>query len=277
MRSLSEEFCLQGRISSSGPNFVFRAIFRLRGRISSSRPNFVFAAEFRLQGRISSSGPNFVFRAEFRLRGRNSSSGPNFVFAAEFRLQGRISSSRPNFVFAAEIRLQGRISSSRPNFVFRAEFRLRGRISSSRPNFVFRAEFRLRGRIFVFRKVCWSLETAATFLNTEDLCLRAEFRLQDEFRLRDRISSSARPKPNFVFTRISSSGPNFVFKFRLRAQFELQLPANNFVFKSFGISASGGGRNRDPVSRVNATVGVCPEAARTGFRRARACYQRNVD
>ena len=89
-------------------------------------------------------------------------------------------------------------------------------------------------------------------MNAEDFRLRVEFRLQDEFRLRDRISSSARPKPNFVFTRISSSGPIFVFKYRLRAQFELQLLANNFVFKSFGISASGGGRNRDPVSRVNA-------------------------
>ena len=89
-------------------------------------------------------------------------------------------------------------------------------------------------------------------LNAEDFRFRAEFHLQDEFRLRDRISSSARPKPNFVFTRISYSGPIFVFKYRLRAQFELQLLANNFVFKSFGISASGGGRNRDPVSRVNA-------------------------
>ena len=89
-------------------------------------------------------------------------------------------------------------------------------------------------------------------MNAEDFRLRVEFRLQVEFRLRDRISSSARPKPNFVFTRISSSGPIFVFKYRLRAQFELQLLANNFVFKSFGISASGGGRNRDPVSRVNA-------------------------
>ena len=212
------EFRLQGRISSSGPNFVFRAEFRLCGRISSSRPNFVFRAEFRLQGRISSSGPNFVFRAEFRLQGRISSSGPNFVFRAEFRLQGRISSSRPNFVFAAEFRLQGRISSSRPNFVFRDQFRLQGPISSSGRNFVFRSRV----------------------LNAEDFRFRAEFRLQDDFRLRGRISSSARPKPNFVFTRISSSGPIFVFKYRLRAQFELQLLANNFVFKSFGISASGG-------------------------------------
>ena len=172
------EFRLQGRISSSRPNIVFRAEFRLRGRI-------------RRQGRISSSRPNFVFRAEFRLRGRISSSGPNFVFAAEFRLQGRISSSGPNFVFAAEFRLRGRISSSGPIFVFRAEFRLQGRISSS---------------------PC--------------------------------------PKPNFVFMGISSSWPIFVFKFRLRAQFELQLLGNTFVFKSFGISASGGVRNRDPLSRT---------------------------
>ena len=57
------------------------------------------------------------------------------------------------------------------------------------------------------------------------------------------------PNPNFVFTRILSSGPNFVFKLRLRAQFELQLLANHFVFKSFGISSSGPGRNRDPVFR----------------------------
>ena len=108
--------------------------------------------------------------------------------------------------------LLDRIASSRPNFVFKAEFRLRGRISSSGPNFVFAAEFRLQGR----------------------------------------ISSSPCPKPNFVFAGISSSWPIFVFKFRLRAQFELQLLGNNFVFKSFGISASGGVRNRDPLSRVNA-------------------------
>ena len=148
--------------------------------------------------------------------GRISTSGLHFIFRIDLRLRGRISSSRPNFVFAAEYRLQGRISSWRPNFVFRAEFRLRGRISSSGPssgpNFVFRADFRLRGR----------------------------------------ISSSPCPKPNFVFTGISSSWPIFVFKFRLRAQFELQLLGNNFVFKSFGISASGGVRNRDPLSRVNA-------------------------
>ena len=142
-----------------------------------------------------------------------------------------------------QFRLRGRISSSRPNFVFRAEFRLQGRISSSRTNFVFRAQFRLQGAIS---------SSEAAFLNAEDFRFRAEFRLQDEFRLRDRISSSARPKPNLVFTRFSSSGPIFVFKYRLRAQFELQLLANNFVFKSFGISASEGGRNRDPVSRVNA-------------------------
>ena len=174
---------------------------------SSSRPNFVFRATFRLQGR------NFVFRGKFRLCGRISSLRPNFVFAAEFRLQGRISSSRPNFAFAAEFR-QGRISSSRPNVVFGAEFRLRNSISSSGPNFVFRKVFR-------------SLETFATFLNAEDFRLRAEFNLQDEFRLR--ISASAHPKPNCIWA-------DFVFKFRLRAQFELQL-----LVKSFGISGAGRG------------------------------------
>ena len=102
-------------------------------------------------------------------------------------------------------------------------------------------------------------------MNAEDFRLRVEFRLQDEFRLRDRISSSARPKPNFVFTRISSSGPIFVFKYRLRAQFELQLLVNNFVFKSFGISASGGGRNRDPVSRVNAHKGSLNRFLQSGL------------
>ena len=69
-------------------------------------------------------------------------------------------------------------------------------------------------------------------MNAEDFRLRAEFRLQDEFRLQrapNRMSSS----------QLLSSGPIFVFKFRLRAQFELQLLANNFVFESFGISASG--------------------------------------
>ena len=230
---------------------------RLRGRVSSSRPNFVFAAEFRLQGRISSSRPNFVFRAEFRLRGRISSSGPNFVFAAEFRLQGgiclqgRISSSRPNIVFRAEFRLRGRISSSRLNIVLRTEFRLQGRISSSGPNFVFRAEFRLRGRIsssgpnFVFRA---------------------------DFRLRGRISSSPCPKPNFVFTGISSSWPIFVFKFRLRAQFELQLLGNKFVFKSFGISASGGGYETGthfPGSMQNKSKKSCSPWLRS--RRSRVC------
>ena len=65
----------------------------------------------------------------------------------------------------------------------------------------------------------------------------------------DRISSSMCPKPHVVFTRVSSSGPNFVSKFRLCAQFELQLPLNNFVCKSFGISASrrgGGGGGAKP-------------------------------
>ena len=222
---------LLDRIASSRPNFVFAAEYRLQGRISFSRPNFVFAAEFRLQGRISSSRPNFVFQ------GRISSSGPNFVFAAEFRLQGRISSSRPNFVFRAEFRLQGRISSSGPNFVFAAEFRLQGRISSSGPNFVFRAEFRLRGRISSSRP---------------NIVFRTDFRVQG------RISSSG---PNFVFTVPQTEfrlHGIFVFMadFRLQIsssrQFELQLLGNNFVFKSFGISASGGVRNRDPLSRVNA-------------------------
>ena len=58
-------------------------------------------------------------------------------------------------------------------------------------------------------------------------------------------------RPNFVFARISSSGPNFVFEFRLRAQFELRLLSSNFVFIVFGIRSSGGGRNGDPVYRVN--------------------------
>ena len=139
-----------------------------------------------------------LYFLEFRLCGRISSSGPNFVFGGESCFRGQISSSR------VEFRVQGRISSSGPNFAFRTDFR---RISSSGPSFVFRAGCCLQGRI-------WSS---------------------------GRNSSSARPKTEFVFTGISSSGPIFVFKFRLRAQFQLQLPANNFVFKSFGISASGGG------------------------------------
>ena len=39
---------------------------------------------------------------------------------------------------------------------------------------------------------------------------------------------------NFVFMA------DFRLTFRLRTQFELQLLASNFVFKSFGISAEGG-------------------------------------
>ena len=150
---------LKGRISSSGPNLVFRA----RGRISSSGPNFVFAAEFRLQGRVSSSGPNFVFRAEFRLRSRISSAGrvsrlqrsipeprtlsnsvfgpnfvfrTNFVFTNEFRLQrapNRISSSQ-------EFRLHGRFSSSHFVFAHNLSFSSLRTISSSKAS-----EFRLQG------------------------------------------------------------------------------------------------------------------------------------
>ena len=117
------EFRLCGRISSSGPNFVFGGECCLRGQISSSR------VEFRVQGRISSS------RAEFRLQGRISFSGPTF---AEFRLQGRVSFSGPDVVFRAEFGLRGEIRLQRaPNrirlhrkFIFRADFRLQ--ISSSR-------------------------------------------------------------------------------------------------------------------------------------------------
>ena len=129
---------LKGRISSSGPNFVFRAAFRLRGRISSSGPNFVFAAEFRLQGRISRLqrsipeprtlsnsvfGPNFVFRT-------------NFVFTNEFRLQhapNRISSSQ-------EFRLHGRFSSLHFVYAHSLSFSSLRTISSSRAS-----EFRLQG------------------------------------------------------------------------------------------------------------------------------------
>ena len=54
-----------------------------------------------------------------------------------------------------------------------------------------------------------------------------------------------------------SSGPNFVFEFRLRAQFELRLLSSNFVFIVFGIRASGGVRNGDPVYRVNVYIDIC--------------------
>ena len=131
---------LKGRISSSGPHFVFGAEYRLQDRVSSSRPNFVFRAEFRLQGPISSSGPNFVFAAECRLQGRisrlqrstperrtlsNSVFGPNFPnqisSSQEFRLHGRFSSS--HFVFAHNLSF----SSLRTISVSKAsEFRLQG-------------------------------------------------------------------------------------------------------------------------------------------------------
>ena len=130
-----------------------------------------------------------------------------------------------------------------------AQLRLQGRISSSRPNFVFRAQFRLQGPSFVFR----SLEASAMCL----ACCGSSS--SGRTSSSGRISSS---RPNFVFSvpnknRNSSSQEfrlqgDFRLKFRLRAQFELQLLVNNFVFKRFGTSASGGGRNRDPASRVNA-------------------------
>ena len=68
----------------------------------------------------------------------------------------------------------------------------------------------------------------------------AEFRLRAEFRLWAEFRLQWSERPNFVFARISSSGPNFVFEFRLRAQFELRLLSSNFVFIVFGIRASGG-------------------------------------
>ena len=141
-----------------GPNFVFRA----RGRISSSGPNFVFAAEFRLQGRVSSSGPNFVFRAEFRLRGRISSAG------RISRLQRSIPEPRtlsnsvfgPNFVF-------------RTNFVFTNEFRLQrapNRISSSQ-------EFHLHGR-FSASHFVFAHNLSFSSLRTISSSKASEFRLQ---------------------------------------------------------------------------------------------------
>ena len=82
----------------------------------------------------------------------------------------------------------------------------------------------------------------------------AEFRLRAEFRLQ------WSERPDFVFARISSSGPNFVLEFRLWAQFELCLLSSNFVFIVFGIRASGGGRNGDPVYRVNAQMAYRSES-----------------
>ena len=113
----------------------------------------------------------------------------HFVFGAEFRLQ------EPNFGF----RLQGRISASGLNLGFRAEFRLQ------EPNFGFRAEFRLQRPNFVFGA---DFVFGAEFrLQGPNLGFRAEFRLQG---------------PNFVIGAefrlqgLITSGPNFVFKFRLR-------------------------------------------------------------
>ena len=78
-----------------------------------------------------------------------------------------------------------------PNFAFVAEFLDTFMARPGGPNCVFGAEF----------------------------CFGAEFRLRAEFRLQ------WSERPNFVFARISSSGPNFVFglnfvfEFCLRAQF----------------------------------------------------------
>ena len=131
------------------------------------------------------------------------------------------------------------MSSSGPNFVFGAEFRLRGRISSSGPNFVFGP---LRSRITSYSgRPSWQGQEA-NFVFGPNFVFSG---------LRDRISSS----PEFRLRgRILSSGPNFVFEFRLRAQFELRLLSSNFVFIVFGIRASGGVRNGDPVYRVNAQM-----------------------
>ena len=115
----------------------------------------------------------------------------------------------------------------RPEFLYDLGFRLR--------NFVLKTEFRLQGRISSAGLTCDGSLMAMNF-----------FRLRDEFRLRDRIASRMCPKPNLVFSGISSSGPNFVFKFRLGALLELQLMANNFVVKGLGISASGGVTNPGP-------------------------------
>ena len=92
------------------------------------------------------------------------------------------------------------------------------------------------GPNFVFRKVCRSLETPAAFMNAEDFRLRVEFLLQDEFRLRGRMSSSG---PKLVFRaefrlqdRISSSGPNSVFGAEFRLQGRISSSRPNFVFSA---------------------------------------------
>ena len=164
-------------------------------------------------------GPNFVFRAE-----------PNIVFRTEFRLRGRISSSGPNVVFRAEFRLQGPISSSGPNFVFAAEFRLQGRLSRLQrsipeprtlsnsvcgPNFVFRTNFVFTNE---FRP---------------SVCPKPNFRPSQEFRLHGRFSSS-----HFVFAHNLSFSSLRTISSSKASEFWLQ-----------------GGRNRDPLSRVNA----CPD------------------
>ena len=137
------------------------------------------------------------------------------------------------------------MSSSGPNFVFMAEFRLQCPISSSWPNFVFAVEFRLQGRISRPQRSIPEPRTLSNSVFGPNFVFRTNFVFTNEFRLQrapNRISSSQDFR---LHGRFSSS------HFRLRARFELQLLANNFVFKSFGISASGGGRNRDPLSRVN--------------------------
>ena len=101
------------------------------------------------------------------------------------------------------------------------------------PNFVFAAEFRLQGRTSHLQRSIPEPRTLSNSVFGPNFVFRTNFVFTNEFRLQR--------APN----RISSSWPIFVFTFRLRAQFELQLLANNFVFKSFGMQASRGGRSRD--------------------------------
>ena len=109
------------------PNLASGPHFRLRGRISSSGPNFVFAAEFlRLQdrafvfsGRVSSVGPN-LSPSQPKYSGAFNVAVISRLQRTEFRFQDTLSISvflKPNF------RLQyasNRISSSE-------EFRLHDR------------------------------------------------------------------------------------------------------------------------------------------------------
>ena len=227
------------------PNLASGPHFRLRGRISSSGPNFVFAAEFRLQGRVSSSGPSFVFRDELHLRGRISSAGrisrlqrtipeprtlSNSVFGPNFRLQRaphRISSSQ-------EFRLHGRFSSSDFVFAHNLSFSSLRTISSSKAS-----EFRLGGGDETGTPLSGSIHTGTLKLTQPDAenVPDAEIRRSNSLKLKFGRPPPAGPKivfnAEFSFrAAFSSSRPNIVFRTEFRLRGRISSSGPSFVFRA---------------------------------------------